>query len=107
MIAAGILYSWFWHHRHVLSDGEFTRWGAGQILQLLAFMPNSGGYYKLIYLKVMLLTRIDGMMILACSAAARRGAVGQQRKTAYAAQPNPYRTGGGRRHDRWLRRARR
>lgn len=35
----------------------------------------------------------------------RRGAVGQQRKTAYAAQPNPYRTGGGRRHYRWLRRA--
>lgn len=106
VIAAGILSTYYFGITGTFwaVTGEFTRWG-GQILQLFGVHAEQWGYYKMIHLEGTPLTRIDGMMILGMFGGCRRGAVGQQRKTAYAAQPNPYRTGGGRRHDRWLRRA--
>ncbi len=80
--------------------GEFTRWG-GQILQLLARRTVQ---YKLDSSEgVLPLTRIDGMMR---SYTAWRllagGALGANNVKLRMPQPNPYRTGGGRRHDRWL-----
>lgn len=107
VIAAGILSTYYFGITGTFwaVTGEFTRWG-GQILQLFGVHAEQWGYYKLIHLEGTPLTRIDGMMILGMFGGLfRRSAVGQQRKIAYAAQPNPYRTGGGRRHDRWLRRA--
>ncbi len=49
--------------------GEFTRWG-GQLLQLFGVHAEEWGYFKIIHLEGSPLTRIDGMMILACLAAA-------------------------------------